>query len=381
MRKSLLIGLLLLGGVAHAQTTPDPVAELLSLDKTRLKQLVAELISSRSDVFDLNYVEPDDDQQGGFALTYKWDIEKSQSELGPQNGRYKLNSLTYDLAIEGTYAFDDAMNNRDLSTAIAAVRLQRADFGQLRRVDGVSYQKCLAGIAEPTDINDNEGIARADAQQDECVRKHGVVVKSNDGAYYYALDFHGGIEGNQDYSQRNGVFGLAAVYASEPTADTAKYNIFDLPFRALRSAFGNGREFVAPLPSIRMTLDRLQPDGDDPRTLLAGDDNFNRASAEAAFQTQVASVNGHAVRFNISYRYFYELSPPTAVEAAGLDRFGYTRASLRFPAQLLPLFASDSYEIFIGYTKGQLPFDLQSDEALELGITSNLAWLGQLLSQ
>jgi hypothetical protein len=230
-------------------------------------------------------------------------------------------------------------------------------------------------------VDDAEGIARADAQQDECVRKHGVVVKGDDGAYYYALDFHGGLEGNQNYSQRNGLFGLSAVYASEPTAEIAKYNLFDLPFRGLRAAFGNGKDFVAPLPSLRVTLDRLDPDSDDPRTLLAGDDDFNRASAELAFQTQVASINGHAVRFNISYRYFYELSAPAAVESAGLDRFGYTRATLRFPAQLLPLFASDSYEFFVGYTKGQLPFDLQSDAALELGITSNLAWLGQLLGQ
>jgi hypothetical protein len=338
-------------------------------------------LSSRSDVLDVNYIDPSDQRPGGWALAYKWDTEKSRAQLGANQGRYTLDSLSYNLSIQGSYALHDTTNDRDLSTITAAVHLQRADFGELKRVDGVGYQKCLQPIADPKDANDREGIERADALQADCVRKYGVVVKSDSGAYYYALDFHGGLEGNQDYSERHGLFGLSAVYASEPSAQNAKFNIFDWPFAGLRSAFGNGTKYTAPFPSLRVTLDRLHADGDQQRIALAGPGDFTRASAELAFQTQLASINGQSIRFNASYRYFHELSAPQAIRAADLDRFDFLRASLRFPANLLPLFKTNDYEFFVGYTKGQLPFDLRGNQAVEVGITTNLSLLGELLGK
>jgi hypothetical protein len=198
-------------------------------------------------------------------------------------------------------------------------------------------------------------------------------------AYFYWLDVHAGVEGNQDYSDRHTAFGLAAAYAREPSARTAAFNVLDWPFRALRRAFSDETRYLAPFPSIALSIDRIDASGDDGRRLLTNDVNYTRVGAEVAFQTIIASFDGRPLRFNISYRYFHELSAPQSVEAVGLDSFDYLRATIRVPAHLLPIFASDNYELFVGYTSGQLPFDQRSDSAFEIGIATNIALLGELL--
>jgi hypothetical protein len=87
------------------------------------------------------------------------------------------------------------------------------------------------------------------------------------------------------------------------------------------------------------------------------------------------------VRFNLSYRYFHEFSAPDAIEGAGLDSFDFFSASLRFPARLLPLFASDDYELFVSFTSGQLPFNPSSDKAIEVGFATNIQALADFLAQ
>jgi hypothetical protein len=87
------------------------------------------------------------------------------------------------------------------------------------------------------------------------------------------------------------------------------------------------------------------------------------------------------VRFTISYRYFYEFDAPTVTKQAGEDRFSFTSASLRFPADLLPLPQSSQYEFFVSYNQGHLPFDQAGDNSYEIGISTNIKLLGALLSK
>ena len=203
---------------------------------------------------------------------------------------------------------------------------------------------------------------------------------SSYGGYDYWLDFHGGVEGNEDYSATQTLYGLSTGYSSEPTREHAIFNIPDLPFRLLRN-FGDEGSYVAPFPSVMLTVERLDAGSDSQRTTLTDETTYTRGSAEVAFQTIVANFGGRPLRFNVSYRYFREFSAPAAIEAADVDKFDFWRASLRFPAHLVPFIPSENYEFFLAYTSGRLPFDQSSGQAVQVGITTNMKLLGELLAR
>ena len=357
-----------------------PPASFVRVLDAQLKERAANYLSQRFDVLDVKYVRPDGTGRNeGWGVNYRWDAEKSDARLGEIDGRFAMRALSYSVAIDGSYAFSDADNNQDWSTAQAAVRLERGDFGALRPVpaeQSAAFQDCLAAL--PEDSDDAAEQQKIEEQEAECWVDFRL---DESDAYYYWLDFHGGIEGNQDYDDSHTVFGLSAAYAREPSAATARFNVLDWPFRALRNAFGDGGHYVAPFPSLAVSLERVDASSDDVRRALTSDANYTRGAAEIAFQSIVANFGGRPLRFNVSYRYFHEFSAPDAIKAADLDRFDFLRATLRFPAHLLPFFASDQYELFVGYTHGQLPFDQRSDSAFELGIATNIALLGELLQQ
>jgi hypothetical protein len=365
-----------------------------------LQQYAASWATQRSKIFEVKYFNPQDEgATGGWGVNYKWNAKKSSADMprAPDDAPLVLSKLEYDLAADGSYAFGDATNNEDLSTIKAAVRLEHGNFGKRNRAllkkakntldpenlkPGSAYQLCLRDIPAPTE----DPVQREEVKRmfEACEEASAVdaLVRSESSAYYYTLDFHGGLEGNQDYSDSHSLFGLTGVYFFEPSRAMASYNILDLPFRFLRDAFSTGEShYVAPYPSLLLSVDRLDASSDETRSALTTKDTYTRASAEVAFNTIVASVAGQAIRFNVSYRYFYEISAPEAIKAADLDAFDYLKASFRFPAQLLPMVETDDYELYVGYTMGKLPFDQDSDKAIELGITTNMKWLGELLAQ
>lgn len=363
--------------------------ELKAFALATLRQYAAQMFSERSKILDLKYIAPDEaGSQSGWGVNYKWNPSKASSRLGPDaHNDFVLSNLTYDLAVEGSYAFSDATNNEELSTVKAAARLERGNFGRLnvQQTVGMAFQQCVLEIP-PATANAGERRER-DRQLEKCIVDNGVdaLVSKETGTWYYWLDFHGGLEGNQDYSHTRSLFGSSAAYAYQPSRNSARFNVFDLPFKLLRDAFSesskNASGYTAPFPSARISLERLDAKSDEVRSALTSKNMFTRASAEVAFNTTVASIDQKVVRFNVSYRYFRELSAPQAVRAADLDSFDYVRASLRFPAQLLPFIESDSYEIFVAYTSGRLPFDQEADNAYEIGISTNIRWLGDLLSR
>jgi hypothetical protein len=378
--------LALLGsGAAFAAESEDDTALSPQL-VTSLQQYLAALVSARSDVIDLKYIEPDDNgDNAGWGVNYTWNASKDSAHLAPDaRNHFVLRKLTYDLDIRGSYAFADTTNNADLSTIKAAVRMERGDFGKLnvKKAVGDAFQRCLLDVAEAGDSA--EARRERDAQIDKCVVDSGVdaMVRNEDSASYYWLDFHGGVEGNQDYSDSRTLFGLSGAYAFQPDRALQRFNVLDLPFRLLRDSFSTGQSaYTAPFPSLLLSVERLDAGDDDVRTALTTKDTYTRANAEIAFNTIVASINQQVVRFTVSYRYFYEFSAPQAIKDAGLDRFDYLNAQLRFPAKMLPLVESDDFELYVAYTTGQLPFDQGSDKALEVGFSTNFKWIAGVLAQ
>jgi hypothetical protein len=381
-------GLLLALPALASPTEPSPDAAALFLEQNQdaLKQLAAEYLSNRFDFLDVKYLQPDAPEgEDGWAVAYHWDAEKSAKQVGVHNGRFTIRNVSYSVNVDGNIAFGNATNTSDLSTAMLTFRLDRGDLGRLHTVssaNSVAFQDCLAKISDPTDVNDEAAWRKVQQAEDLCWAKNGIdrIVKGTDSAYYYWLDFHGGIEGNQDYSETHSLFGFNLAAAFQPTAEQAKYNVVDWPFRLIRSGFDTGSNYVAPLPSVRLSVEQLDA-SDDSRYALTTDTKFTRATGELAFQTTVASFEGRPVRFTISYRYFYEFDAPTVTKQAGEDRFSFTSASLRFPADLLPLPQSSQYEFFVSYNQGHLPFDQAGDNSYEIGISTNIKLLGALLSK
>ena len=386
---AVLAGAFLIASPVHAADEPTVNALKLYLENNRdaLKRLAADYLSARVDALDIKYIEPSaDDADGGFAVGYQWDLQHTQANFDAESGEVRLRSLDYTLAIDGTYAFSDTHNNQDLSTIRAAAQLASGNFGKpnyIAKEASAALQACLLQVSDPDDPNDDAAWAAAQAQEDGCWAEHGIadIVRSDQRGYYYWLDVHGALEGNQDYSSRHIVAGASSALAYQPDARQARFNVLDWPFLGLRRAFGDSHAFVAPFPSVVLAVEQVDASNDELRAALTNDNKFTRGSAEVAFQSRVATIGGRPIRFNASYRYFHEFSPPDAVKAAGLDAFSYVKATLRFPAPVLASFGAGQYELFVSYTNGQLPFDLRSDSAVEVGIATNIQWLGQLLSR
>ncbi len=47
---------------------------------------------------------------------------------------------------------------------------------------------------------------------------------------------------------------------------------------------------------------------------------------------------------------------------------------------MLPFLQTDEYEFFVSYTDGQLPFDTESDSAVEVGFATNISQLARLFA-
>ncbi len=377
-----------------SKPSADAIAAFLEGDKNTLRKIAAEYASRNIDILDISYLEPEDsNNSGGFTAAYKWNAESSDQWVGVTDGRFAMRRTSYGIDIDGKYAFSDTPNNNDLSTVSASFSLERGDFGRLTPIaaaDSDAFQDCLVHLQErfpqPSNGSDEEWKKyRADTgdANNACWADHGIddVVKANDAAYVYGIDFHAALEGDQNYDNRNTVFGLSGVLAMQSSSETQKWNVFDFTFRLLRNGFDRERNYVAPWPSVKIDVDRVDGSDNDNRTALTSESTFTRAAAEVAFQTIVASIEGQPIRFNIAYRYFSEFSAPTEIKAADLDSFDYLAMSLRFPARMIPFFETDDYEFFFSYTTGQLPFDLVSEKAYEIGIGTNISQLARLFAE
>ena len=386
LMRSLAAALSLFSASAFAQEAPDDTDVIKQALETFLSEKAMELLSKKTDSLQLKYIEPSStNDQPGWGVDYSWKASKeTASDAAPKDGEsFVIKRMSYELAIDGSYAFADAKNNQDLSTVTAALKLTRGDFGKIHFLPGeksLAAQKCVQAIPFPTTNEEQALYDRADAL---CAQANGIdrlVKKDAQRSYYYWLDFHGGVEANQNYSQTHTLFGLAGAFAYQPDPSHAHYNIFDTPFRWLRSAFSE-HDYVAPFPSLLLGVDRLDADTNDPRSALTTDTTFTRAKAEVAFATQLANVSGQIVRLTTSFRYFKELGAPQSVKDANLDEFHFFTASLRTPARMLPLIESDAYELFVSYTDGKLPFGVANDQTYEIGISTNIQALANFLAK
>ena len=315
-------------------------------------------VSKKLDFLDLSYSNPDDEKdQSGWVAKYAWDYERVNKEAISDDGRLTTDDLFFKFEIDGTYAQHNTTNPGDMTTVSLSYQRRRADLGEIRQAnEALAYRDCQLQVSRNIDLDNPPDAAGMQAIEDEafkCLYDHQIdeLIDSEDDYRVSVWDLHANIEANQDFTQRQQAYGFSGIYAM-------------------------GR-----LPSIRVALDQVDAGNNDARKLLTDDLEFDRVSAELAYDTHLFSAGPHSVRFSASYRYFKELSAPKTIAVAGLDEFDYYSLSLRIPSSALPWFDSDDYNIFVRYVDGQLPFDLTPKQGIELGFSTNLKALGNLLAQ
>ena len=109
-------------------------------------------------------------------------------------------------------------------------------------------------------------------------------------------------------------------------------------------------------------IGQVDPKEDAKRAGIIGPnlETYTRADVEFLYSYNLGD-SGVFDTFEFNYRYFKELSPEAAIEAAGLDSYKYAAYKLSFANNL-----------FVAYATGQLPFDRVSDQLVKVGFTYNL---------
>lgn len=172
--------------------------------------------------------------------------------------------------------------------------------------------------------------------------------------YRYGLDL-------QVTSQMSGVRALDE-HVSSAWADWLW--IADYPAAALRYISGAQRDFwPGYFPNIGFGIDQVSPEGDDPRAAVGDDSDFARLRGDIEYRPLVFGQNDESWTLGVTYEWYYELDPSTAVKDAGLDSFEFFR---------IDLIRASEQGFFARYVNGQLPFDVNSGEAYQIGWAFNI---------
>ena len=115
--------------------------------------------------------------------------------------------------------------------------------------------------------------------------------------------------------------------------------------------------------AIDVKFGEVDPQEDELRQAALGTtslEKFNRWDAEFLYMAPLSS-DGAVRDFEFNYRYYLEDDPPLAIEAADLD----THRLATFRLGLKGGF-------FVAYSRGELPFDRESDRIYAIGFTYEL---------
>lgn len=138
---------------------------------------------------------------------------------------------------------------------------------------------------------------------------------------------------------------------------------FDLPFAFLR-----GHDVpIDPKnrlggPYVYGGIGIVDPSGNESRKKLLGDENdpFARVQAGVNFRTELWQIAGMVLGLELDWRYYYEIDAPQLIRDKRLDNTSYFRAAVLFPKGL-----------FVEYTDGKLPLDLQNAQTIAAGWRAN----------
>ena len=263
-----------------------------------------------------------DEGDSVLGLEYKFDYSFQPEALAGMD--YKLT-----FSSEGTVTQNAEENPRNfIDSKFTFKGYQHSVFSPLTDEEGETLQRLAVDAANGDESAKREALAMLNE-----------AVAPLYGFYYLSYGLDAGYETDQEFGAKNQKLS-AYVYG--------QYDFWDR--QSLLGAIGV-------TTGARLAIQSISPNVETPRARAGDDTDYYRASAEAAVSLPLGKVAGLAVDFTFNYRTYQEIGASNIVKQADLDRYHLRTYALRGP-----------YGMYVSYVSGRLPFDLLSDQSIELGI-------------
>jgi len=285
----------------------------------------------------------------GLAYSYQRDIATTtvENRVASQTG------LSLSLQSQGNIAFDRNTNPADFLDGDFSFHLYRSWGGAVMTSDSLR-DKLNDMEFKLAQITDSEAL-RTSPLAKEVTRIFQEYMTSQ---FYLDFALRGGLETNQNFTQKQYVFGGKLGIDFKPWG-SGYLNFFDWPFAAVRFLAGYDQELQprgSSFPTLFFGVDQVVPSGTDYRTVIGDSSNFLRMRGEIAFRTPI----NRSSRFEANLRFYKEISPEEVIKQIGQDQHLYFAAVITTGSGL-----------FISYTNGKLPFDLRESQVYSLGFEYN----------
>ncbi|RYY02131.1 MAG: hypothetical protein EOO53_13925 [Gammaproteobacteria bacterium] len=295
--------------------------------------------------------------ENGFGFSYNYNKTNPLTAYSYNPDQHVTTGMAWNFSAKGNVAFDSAINPEDFLDT-------RFSIAGFRDYGGVSKVATDSTFQQLNDLDDQavdlEGAAlEANRKKTKDIISHFFSTQT-----YIHYDLNAGLESNQRFTERQWTYGFNVALDAKSynkKSALANWNIVDYPFALVRmlTGYGNNTDFKplgSTFPTFVIGLDQVDPITNSVRESLGEKDKFDRAKAEIYFRTPIGFIKQQEIFANIDYRYWKELSPSAAIKSAGIDTLSYATLSI-----------SSANGIFVSYSHGKLPFDLESTRVYELG--------------
>ncbi|MBW2664107.1 MAG: hypothetical protein JRD93_19545 [Deltaproteobacteria bacterium] len=311
----------------------------------------------------LKAFEPDDkDDSASLGFSYSY---AKNYKMPFNKNKQSVNYSGIDLAFQakGNVAFDEDVNPNDfLDTKLnwsyfssrGGVSGKITDPSTLTKLD---YLRCAM-----TNMVSFDNFKKSTEWQEY----KDIIGKNLTDQYYFHIGMDGGLESDQSFDKKQYTYGAKAGLVARGWGEESilgKFNVLDYIPALIRRYSGvddQWRPRGSTFPSVLLGVDRVTPDGNDPRTKIGDDSDFTRLTVEASFKTQLTEWKTDPVYVEANFRYYHELDAKKSVKDADLDDFNYFTIALRLPQN-----------IFVSYATGKLPLDASNDQVYSIGLNYN----------
>jgi hypothetical protein len=294
----------------------------------------------------------------GFNYNFSKDIKKKL--LSDDNSSQSGYAISINL--EGNVAFDEQTNPTNFLTSNVSIHLFRSQGGVVSNNTSTerfnrlnSLEDKMAEIENPDDLFISTEYKAFSSE----------IISNLSNQYYFDVSFIGGLESNQSFSEKQYYYGGQLGFdakAWNPHTALARYNIFDWPFAAIRWLSGNDESFSprgSTIPTLLAGIDLVDPQSGVIKEIQSGKSTFPRFRTEISFRTPLNKYD--KVFFEANYRYYQDINASADIKDSGLSKFEYFVTAITM-----------SNGMFVSYSSGRLPFDLQKEQVYELGFKFNL---------
>jgi len=341
--------------ISNALEQPDTINKVLidSLKTDSGWQFLKD-INLKFETFQAN----DGTESLGFNYNFSKDIEKHlySADNTSQSG------YSVSIKLEGNIAFDEQTNPTNFLTSNASIHLFHSQGGVISNNTSTglfnslnSLEDKMAEIENPDDLLNSTEYKTFSKE----------IISNLSNQYYFDVSLIGGLESNQSFSEQEYYYGGQIGFdakAWNPETELARYNIFDWPFAAIRWLSGNDEVFSprgSTIPTLLAGIDLVDPQSGVVKEMHSGKSVFTRFRTEISFRTPLNKYN--KAFFEANYRYYQEINASSDIKNNGLDNFEYFVTAITM-----------SNGMFVSYSNGRLPFDIQKEKVYELGFKVGL---------